>query len=241
MKRIAWGILMLCAIIIPAQGQQHRIRFGFSAATAIANWEGRDAKQLATSKASLFLTGSSSGGSGNGVIYQLSKEALFGYSAGALIEMRVLNHLSIQSALLFANMGCKVTGYIFIGENNRRSDYFETYLKLNYLKIPFLFIFNDADPADRSSAAFRFSVGPYYALNSKAYIPYFKFTNIDLEYGEQEIDGINKSEYGLIGGIGLLFPFGVNLNFLYQRGMSTLAEGSEAYNQTISIELGYLF
>ncbi len=217
-------VLMLVAVLLlplVALAQKSTTRFGFLAGGNSSNWSGADATLLAES------LGSSS-----------SPRSVFGYSIGAFIECRINKTFIFSPEIYYTNKGCKFSGTITY------EDYYDTYqfdvdylMKLNYIVVPALIKL--APQQKRQSDVFTVFAGPYLGFESGSIFKVKVNYQGESESDEEELPGIESTEWGAIVGAGVMFTSGLRITVQYQKGLSQVISDAEIKNTTISAVLGF--
>ncbi|SFD98364.1 Outer membrane protein beta-barrel domain-containing protein [Chitinophaga sp. CF118] len=124
-------------------------------------------------------------------------DPLVGFHAGALVNFKITDHLSIQEEFLFSTQGAKAKGGTF-GDQD---------LKVSYITVPFLLKY-------RTNFGLYFEAGPQVGLRQKE------------DWGDTKIDGefTKKMDLAAAGGIGYQTPFGLGIGARYIYGLSTVGD-----------------
>jgi hypothetical protein len=124
-------------------------------------------------------------------------EGLVGFHAGALVNFKITDHLSVQEEFLFSSQGAKVKdGTIFGGED----------IKVNYMTVPFLIKY-------KTKFGLYFEAGPQVGLR----------INEDIK-NTQIGEFAKKMDLAAAGGLGYQTPFGLGFGVRYVYGLSTVGD-----------------
>jgi hypothetical protein len=146
-------------------------------------------------------------------------EALLGFHAGALVNFRLTEKLSIQEEFLFSSQGAKVKGDLFGKEN----------INLYYMTVPLLVKY-------RTHMGFYIEAGPQAGLLIK--------DDIDkTEIGEFA----KKLDLAAVGGIGFQSKMGLGFGVRYVAGLSKVGDfklsnvKTDFRNNVIQASVFYVF
>jgi hypothetical protein len=124
-------------------------------------------------------------------------EGLVGFHAGALVNFKITDHLSVQEEFLFSSQGAKVKdGTIFGGED----------IKVNYMTVPFLVKY-------KTKFGLYLEAGPQVGFR----------INEDIK-NTQIGEFAKKMDLAAAGGLGYQTPFGLGFGVRYIYGLSTVGD-----------------
>lgn len=133
-----------------------------------------------------------------------------GYHAGAFINLPLTDNFSFQPELLFSTKGTKADYEILDIKG-------ESTLKLNYIEVPLLGVFNVGKVA-------QLNIGPYLGFLSSA--KYEIDGDLEIE-DDLDNDDFKELDYGLSAGFSLNFE-ALQIGARYNMGLSTLEDSEGA-------------
>jgi hypothetical protein len=147
-----------------------------------------------------------------------STDALIGFHAGALVNFKLTNQLSIQEEFLFSSLGAKIKDGVLGGET----------AKLYYLSVPFLLKYC-------TSFGLYLEAGPQMSIRLTENVP------------DRSGNFAQQLDSGLAGGLGFQSKSGLEVGIRYCAGLSNVAafevsnSKPEFKNNVFQASLSYTF
>mgnify|MGYP001103303261 CR=1 FL=1 len=143
------------------------------------------------------------------------------FHAGVLVDFQMKEHLDMQTGLVFTNRGYRYK--LEIPDSSYR--YLET-TNIYYLDIPLLFKLH----TEVGNAKLFAVAGGYVGFGLKALYQERLYDNNDfyrsnyfIEFGEDKNDNLKRTDYGLVGGLGLEFSDRHIIQFSAEFGLANLS------------------
>ncbi len=156
----------------------------------------------------------------------------FNYQAGAFMEYRFNNKLSIAPEVVFAAQGGKMDATDYVDPSFHGSA--DLYFHFNYINVPIMLKFY-AIPKLSIDFGPQVGINVYSKATAKA-----KLEDASASYTE-DFDGVNSVDFGV--GLGATYNITDNLfvQGRYTMGLTKIFDDGDVYNGNIQLAFGYRF
>lgn len=158
-----------------------------------------------------------------------------GFNAGVYMNYRVSDQFAIQPEVQYSTQGGKAE---FSNTDAGITTKVDAKAKLDYINVPLMVKWYAYD-------GLNFEFGPQVGFNTSA--KYEATTTVSgggaagTYEVKEDIDDIQKTDFGLNFGVGYELPAGLNVGFRYTHGLTDVVKDLKAKNSVMALSLGYTF